>query len=215
MKKLILTTLAAALCAGLVACKDKTPAPQAGTASAATTAPATEAASAAPAQASAVQAPASVAKDIYSMAGQAHGFAVGQMMAANTVYVFFDPTCPHCAEFWKASKDAHSKVKMVWIPVSLLRDDPGPKGATILSAADPVAKMEENETKVLSGAGGIEVPADVSKAALDEVKANTEIFSKLEARSVPFIVYKNAQTGQAGTHAGGMPATELLTLIGL
>jgi thiol:disulfide interchange protein DsbG len=37
------------------------------------------------------------AKASYDLATQGHGFATGALMAANTVYVFFDPTCPHCA----------------------------------------------------------------------------------------------------------------------
>ena len=52
------------------------------------------ASSAAPA-AAAAQKPAP--KDAYDLAAGASGFTVGPMMAANTVYVFFDPTCPHCA----------------------------------------------------------------------------------------------------------------------
>ena len=31
-----------------------------------------------------------------AVATQGKGFTVGAMMSANTVYVLFDPQCPHC-----------------------------------------------------------------------------------------------------------------------
>src|SRR5207253_7755305 len=36
----------------------------------------------------------------YEAASKGSGFTTGPVMAANTVYVFFDPTCPHCAALW-------------------------------------------------------------------------------------------------------------------
>lgn len=35
-----------------------------------------------------------------AVAAQGKGFTVGAMMSANTVYVMFDPQCPHCGHLW-------------------------------------------------------------------------------------------------------------------
>lgn len=153
--------------------------------------------------------------DAYALASTGHGFTVGSMMAANTVYVFFDTTCPHCAELWKSSQPLLNRLKIVWMPVGLLRPQSGPQGATILAAADPVAAMNENETSVLARGGGITAAASIPDEISAKVKANTEIFNKLGAESVPLIVYKNAGTGQAGQHAGALDTAGLARLVGL
>ena len=59
--------------------------------------------------------------EAYAVAQKGHGFTIGALMAASTVYVFFDTTCPHCAELWGASQPLLNRLKMVWMPIGLLR----------------------------------------------------------------------------------------------
>lgn len=171
-----------------------------------TTAPA---ASAAPAAAPQTQ------RDAYEAASKGTGFTTGPVMAANTVYVFFDPTCPHCAALWNNAQALQTKLKIVWMPIGLLRSSSGPQGATILSAKDPVAAMTENETSVLAHGGGITVPQNLSDDVLTKVKANTDIFKSLGAESVPLIVYRNSKNGQFGKHDGAVSAEDLTAMVGL
>lgn len=153
--------------------------------------------------------------EAYAIAQRGSGFTVGAVMAANTVYVFFDTTCPHCAELWNASQPLLTKLKIVWMPLGLLRAQSGPQGATILAAADPVKAMAENEASVLARGGGISVPSNLPDEVLQKVKANTELFRQLGAESVPLIVYRNAQTGQHGMHAGSLDTATLASLAGV
>jgi thiol:disulfide interchange protein DsbG len=153
--------------------------------------------------------------EAYAIASKGNGFTIGAMMAANTVYVFFDTTCPHCAELWNASQPLLGKLKMVWMPIGLLRPSSLPQGATILSAADPAKAMTENETSVLQRGGGISVASSLPDEVVAKVKANTELFRQLDADSVPLIVYRNAQTGQHGTHAGSLDTAALAALAGI
>jgi thiol:disulfide interchange protein DsbG len=169
---------------------------------------------AAPAAAPAPSKPATPA-EAYALAATGHGFTVGAMMAANTAYVFFDTTCPHCAELWKASQPLLNRLKIVWMPVALLRPQSGPQGATILGAPDPVAAMNENEASVLARGGGISANTALPGEVLAKVKANTEIFKQLGADSVPLIVYRNAGNGQHGQHAGAVDTAGLAALVGL
>mgnify|MGYP002361561983 CR=1 FL=1 len=140
---------------------------------------------------------------------------MGPVMAANTVYVFFDTTCPHCAELWNASQPLLGKLKMVWMPLGLLRPQSLPQGATILGAANPVAAMNENETSVLNRGGGITASTSLSDEVLAKVKANTAIFSKLGADSVPLVVFRNAKSGEYGQFSGAMETAQLAATIGL
>jgi len=155
------------------------------------------------------------AQEAYEQASRASGFTTGSMMAANTVYVFFDPTCPHCAELWASAKPLLAKLKIVWIPIGLLRGSSGPQGATILTAPDPVAAMEENEASVLDRKGGISVSPSLSDEAKARVEANTEVFRKTGEDSVPLIVFKNGQTGTFGMHAGAVATAELAAMAGV
>jgi thiol:disulfide interchange protein DsbG len=143
------------------------------------------------------------------------GFTVGSAMAANTVYVFFDTTCPHCAHLWEASQPLLGKLKMVWMPLGLLRPQSGPQGATILAAADPALAMTENENSVAKGGGGITASTSLDEAVLAKVKGNTEIFRRLGAESVPLVLLRNAKTGNALRYEGAMTTEQLAAAVGI
>ena len=143
------------------------------------------------------------------------GFAVGPLMAADPVLVFFDPQCPHCAELWKASQPLLGKLRMVWMPVGILRQTSAPQGVLILSAKDPAAAMSEHEALLANRQGGLPVPEKVDETQLAKVKANTELMSKMGADSVPFILYRNRQTGAYGSHAGALPTEQLAQRVGI
>jgi thiol:disulfide interchange protein DsbG len=203
-----LTALASLAVLGpLTGCGRQAEAPAATTtpAAAPATAPATEASAAAPA----------AGQNIYTLAAGASGFSIGPMMSAHTVYVFFDPTCPHCAHLWANAQSVTKQLKLVWIPVAFLRPQSQPMAATILSARDPVAAMTENETSVATQGKGITPASPLDEAAVAKVKANTELFNKFNADSVPLIVYRNGKTGEVGQHSGAVEGAQLLAFAGL
>ena len=150
-----------------------------------------------------------------AVAAQGKGFTVGAMMAANTVYVLFDPQCPHCGHLWNASIPLHGKVKFVWIPVTLMNAKSGPQGATLLAAADPAALMTEHEKSLLAGTGGISASASVAPELEQALKNNTALFNSLKVESVPYILAKNQRTGSVVTHNGAMDTAALGNFLGL
>ena len=151
----------------------------------------------------------------WDLAARGSGFTVGPVMAAHTVYVFFDPACPHCAALWMSAKPLAARLKMVWIPVGFLQRSSAPQGATILTAPDPAAAMNQNESSVLERQGGITVSPSLPDEALAKVKANTDLFHQIGEDSVPLIVFKNGKTGEFGTHAGAVSTDELIAMTGL
>jgi thiol:disulfide interchange protein DsbG len=154
-------------------------------------------------------------KAVYDLAATGNGFTTGPVMAANTMYVFFDTTCPHCAQLWASAKPLQGKLKIVWMPVAYLRPQSLTQGAAILSAANPAAAMEENETLLLARKGGISVSGDLPEAALAKVKANTEILRKLQAESVPLIVFRNGKSGVFGKTEGALETGQLAEMTGV
>lgn len=179
----------AASCVLLAACKDA-PAPQATTP------------------------PAAAALSVETVAQEATGFSAGSAMSARTVYVFFDPQCPHCSDLWRAARPLTTQARFVWIPVGLLNEASTRQGAALLAAADPVAAMDAHEASMQAGTGGIGAVrgADVQNAALSK---NTALFNRMGFASVPAIVSKHAQTGAIVTQEGSIPTAALANLLGL
>lgn len=151
---------------------------------------------------------------IEAIAAEGQGFNVGSTMAVRTVYVFFDPQCPHCAALWQAAKPLRSQARFVWLPVSLLNDKSAPQGAAILAAADPVAAMDQHEASLNAQQGGISavgVPDDKKEA----VKRNTALMNRFGFGAVPSVVGKHAQTGELVTIEGAVPTAALAQRLGL
>lgn len=157
----------------------------------------------------------SAAQDAYVLAATGNGFSTGPIMSSHTAYVFFDTTCPHCAHLWQNAQAVAGQLKIVWIPVAFLRPQSLSQGATILSAADPIAAMNENEASVANHGNGITAAASLDDEVVAKVKANTSMFKQLNSDSVPLIVYRNGKTGEVGQHAGAVTGPELLALVGL
>ena len=149
------------------------------------------------------------------LAAQGKGFTAGALMSANPVYVLFDPQCPHCSHLWEASLPLHSKVKFVWLPVSLLNAKSTPQGAAIMTAANPVEAMTAHEKSLLAGQGGTAASASIAPEVEAAIKANTVLLDRLGATSVPYVVAKNLGTGEVVTSAGSLSTEALGKLLGL
>jgi len=188
----VLTSLATALVLTLSACSPKEDATQ--TAGATATAP---------------------SQPYEAVARQGRGFTVGALMSTNTVYVMFDPQCPHCGHLWQASVPLHKKVKFVWVPVAFINAKSAPQGAALMSAANPAELMATHEASILAGTGGTAASASIAPEIEDAIKANTKLFNSLGVDSVPYIVAKNARTGQVVNNTGALATAALADFLGV
>lgn len=149
------------------------------------------------------------------LAKEGRGFSVGALMSANTVYVMFDPQCPHCGHLWEQSLPLHKKVKFVWMPVAFISPKSAPQGAALLTAANPVEAMTTHEASILAGSGGTSASSSVPDDVAAAIKKNTDLFNSMGVESVPYIVAKNASTGQVVTNAGALETAALAQFLGL
>ena len=145
----------------------------------------------------------------------ARGFDTGNLTSTRQVYVFFDPQCPHCGEFWKEAKALSQEARFTWVPVGVLNDFSTNQGLAILKSAKPVDTMNSHEEKLAAHLGGM----DASDAATDPkgkaiIEQNTRLLASFGATGVPFIVGVNEQTKQVYSNAGGMPAAVLAQHLG-
>jgi thiol:disulfide interchange protein DsbG len=189
----LLTCAMLASLLALTGCKDASQSPAVG-------------ATAAPAATSAVSIPA--------IATEAKGFTVGSPMSVRTVYVFFDPQCPHCAVLWEQAKPLKSQAKFVWIPVGLINPASTAQGAAILAAADPAAAMDAHEASMKEKTGGITATGNLD-ALKATVEANTKLMNRFQFQGVPTIVAKHAVTGELVVKEGAQPTAILATELGL
>ena len=157
---------------------------------------------------------ATVPVSVDAIAAEGKGFNVGSTMSTRVIYVFFDTQCPHCAALWEASRPLRPQARFVWIPVGLIGDKSVAQGAAIMTAADPIATMDENEKSVMAKGGGI-AAMGVTDAQKDVVKKNTELFNRFGFTGVPTIVGKHATTGEIVTIEGSLPAPGLAQRFGL
>lgn len=163
----------------------------------------------------AAAAPIDPAQAYDTVSREAKGFTAGAMMSAHTVYVLFDPQCPHCSHLWESSLPLQTKVKFVWAPVAIIGPKSLPQGAALMQAANPVETMTAHEKSLLAGQGGMSASASIPAEIEATIKANTALLDRLGADSVPFIVARHAGSGQAITRAGSMDTAGLSSWLGM
>ena len=149
------------------------------------------------------------------VAKQTRGFTAGALMSANTVYVLFDPQCPHCGHLWQAAQPLLKKTKFVWVPVGIINTKSTPQGAALLAAANPVDLMSAHEASLLAGTGGTSAPSSIPDDIEKAIKMNTQVFNALKAESVPMIVAKHAKSGAVITRMGALDTAGLVAFLGL
>jgi thiol:disulfide interchange protein DsbG len=146
---------------------------------------------------------------------EGRGFVAGSLMSSNTVFVLFDPQCPHCGHLWEQALPLQKKLKFVWMPVAFIGPKSAPQGAALLTAANPVEAMGLHEASLLAGSGGTSASASIPDDIAAAIKKNTELFNSMGVESVPYIVARNATTGQVVTNAGAMETAALQQFLGL
>lgn len=206
-RRLLLGATGGLALTALAGCSKGPDAPAAAAAPAAPT-PATPPAPAAPAAPDA-------ARQAFEAASRGTGFVVGQAMSAREIRVFFDPQCPHCAALWAASKPLLDRIRMVWMPVAFIGPTSAPQGALLLAAQDPAARMDEHESLLAKGQGGLAVGGPADGGLVEKISANTQLWRELKAESVPYQIYRVAADGPYGVQAGGLPTDQLVQMLKL
>ncbi|WP_047249774.1 thiol:disulfide interchange protein DsbG [Chromobacterium subtsugae] len=136
--------------------------------------------------------------------------ADGDAKAPRAVYVFTDPNCPYCSQFWRDVRpwvDA-GKVQLRHILVGILEADSPGKAMALLADADPAAALARHERQP---GGGIKPLASPPRAAADKLAANHQLMERFGTFSTPAIFYLDA-TGEL-RKAQGAPSPASLAKI--
>ncbi|MDX6039024.1 thiol:disulfide interchange protein DsbG [Scandinavium lactucae] len=141
-----------------------------------------------------------IQKDIYAPAGRelwsqmekAHWILDGKKSAPRVIYVFADPFCPYCKQFWQQARPwvESGKVQLRTLMVGVIRPESPATAAAILASKDPAKTWHDYEQS--GGKLTLNVPASVPPAQMEILNTNQKLMDSLGANATPAIYYLNA-----------------------
>ncbi|AZI88485.1 thiol:disulfide interchange protein DsbG [Kosakonia sp. CCTCC M2018092] len=135
----------------------------------------------------------------------------GQKTAPRVVYVFADPYCPYCKQFWQQARPwvESGKVQIRTLMVGVIKPESPAAAAAILSAKDPAKSWHEYEQS--NGKMTLALPKTIPPAIMRSLNLNQKIMDDLGANATPAIYYMNEEN--VLQQAVGLPDAEKLKTI--
>lgn len=160
-----------------------------------------------------------IEKEIYAPAGRemwqqmekVNWIQDGKKDAPVVVYVFADPFCPYCKQFWQQARPwvESGKVQLRTLLVGVIKPESPATAAAILAAKDPVKTWHDYEAS--GGKMKLNVSGEISTLQRQTLQANEKLMDDLGANVTPAIYYMSPQ--QTLQQAVGLPDQKTLTLI--
>ena len=160
-----------------------------------------------------------IEKEIYAPAGremwqrmeQSHWLLDGKKDAPVIVYVFADPFCPYCKQFWQQARPwvDSGKVQLRTLLVGVIKPESPATAAAILASKDPAKTWQEYEAS--GGKLKLNVPANVSTEQMKVLSDNEKLMDDLGANVTPAIYYMSKENTLQ--QAVGFPDQKTLNII--
>ncbi len=148
-----------------------------------------------------------IAKDMLGKLEQSRWIKDGDDKAPRVVYVFTDPNCPYCMQFWQMARPwvESGKVQLRHIMVGILAPSSGPKSAAILAAKNPTQALNEHSLAMLkdrnAGVKAIDtIPSDIEA----DLTRNEDLMMGWDLRATPAMIWKDEQ-GHIQMQTGASP----------
>ncbi|MGP3593912.1 thiol:disulfide interchange protein DsbG [Vagococcus sp. WN89Y] len=162
-----------------------------------------------------------IAKEIYAPAGRklwqemekADWLLDGKKEAPRVVYVFADPYCPYCKQFWQMARPwvESGKVQLRTLLVGVIKPESPAAAAAIMSAKDPAQSWNEYEKS--NGKMALELPKSIPPELMKKLNINQKIMDELGANATPAIYYMN-EDNVLQQEVGLPDAQKLKTIMG-
>ena len=135
----------------------------------------------------------------------------GKKDAPVIVYVFADPFCPYCKQFWQQARPwvDSGKVQLRTLLVGVIKPESPATAAAILASKDPAKTWQEYESS--GGKLKLNVPANVSTEQMKVLSANEKLMDDLGANVTPAIYYMSKENTLQ--QAVGLPDQKTLNII--
>ncbi|SDL30077.1 thiol:disulfide interchange protein DsbG [Modicisalibacter muralis] len=140
--------------------------------------------------------------------GDSAWIADGAADAERIVYVFTDPNCPYCQQFWSEARPwvEAGKVQLRHIMVGILKQDSPRKAISLLAADDPAAALHAHQ----QGSQAIALLESLPREFEDALAKNHRLMQRLGLRATPSILYRRDGLLKI---AQGVPAEQQLEAI--
>lgn len=154
-----------------------------------------------------------MAKEMWDTLGQHSWIAAGSKDAPHIVYVFADPYCPYCTEFWEQAQPwlKSGKVQLRVLLVGMLRPDSGQKAAAIMMTDNPAKTLADYENS--KGKLALQKPEKITPEVGEALKNNLTLMDDLGGNATPAIYYLNAED-RLQQHQGKPDEETLKTIMG-
>lgn len=141
-----------------------------------------------------------IQKEIYGPAGrelwqkmeQAQWLLEGNKAAPRILYVFADPFCPYCKQFWQQARPwvESGKVQIRTLLVGVIKPESPATAAAIMSTANPAKTWHDYEQS--AGKFKLDVPTSVAPDKMRILNDHQQLMDALGANATPAIYYLNA-----------------------
>lgn len=142
-----------------------------------------------------------IEKEIYAPAGRemwqrlekANWLLDGKKDAPVVLYVFADPFCPYCKQFWQQARPwvASGKVQLRTLLVGVIKPESPATAAAILASNDPAKTWHDYEAS--GGKMALTVPNTISPDHMKTLNMNQKIMDDLGANVTPAIYYMSKE----------------------
>ena len=150
-----------------------------------------------------------------SFARQGTGFSYPGPAGRPKAYVAFDTQCPDCMRLMERIRSLQDQVEVIWCPIAFLNIHSEPQGSTILAAAEPWRKLDEQHEHFRDAFRGIRYDlASLPEELRNKVWTNTKLHRRSGCRAVPYGVFKNAR-GEYLPFDENLTTEELAALFGV
>lgn len=140
-----------------------------------------------------------IEKEVYAPAGRelwqqmekADWILDGKKDAPQVVYVFADPFCPYCHQFWQQSRPwvDSGKVQLRTLLVGVIKPESPATAAAIMTSADPAKTWHDFEQS--GGKMKLNVPARAADKDIRSLNMHQRLMDSLGASATPAIYYMN------------------------
>ncbi|MBS1204528.1 MAG: dsbG [Proteobacteria bacterium] len=162
-----------------------------------------------------------ITKEIYAPAGRAlwqqmekaDWILDGKKEAPRVVYMFADPYCPYCKQFWQQARPwvESGKVQLRTLLVGVIKPESPAAAAAIMSAKDPAKIWHDYEQS--NGKMALTLPKSVPPEMMKKLNINQKLMDDLGANATPAIYYMN-EDNVLQQEVGLPDAEKLKTIMG-
>lgn len=162
------------------------------------------------------------ADPVWSLLQRSAWIADGSIGARRVVYVFTDPNCPYCNQFWAEARPwvQAGKVQLRHVLVGILTPESPGKAAALLSAPNPAVALAAYESGQVESTAralasghphplsnqGLQALAVVPAALAARLEANARLMQALGLQATPAVVWRD-EAGELQARTGVTPRT--------